>query len=271
MRHARTVSRMSRVWPPSTVARTRSGSSSPTSPESFDGTPGAARHLPRAARGAARARASTPPACWTRRRWSAPASRWPTTRPCCAARASSACGWWRRAPRATPRNRDDFFGMVRATLGVDAEVISGRRGGAAVVRGRGGRARPVGRPVRGGRHGRRLHGAGGRRPDRRTGRPCAPPTPPTSAACASPSAASRATRRSAAEVAAARDLAASVLADAFAAVPVEGVRTWVGRRGHDHHALRVRPAAAGLRPDRGAPLPALGRRTCTASPRNCSA
>ena len=52
-------------------------------------------------------------------------SRSPTTRRSCAARAWSGCGWSR--PRATrdAANRDDFFAMVRATLGAEAEVISG--------------------------------------------------------------------------------------------------------------------------------------------------
>src|SRR6185295_12797767 len=94
--HARTVSPCP-ASPPSTVARTRSGCWSPTSPHPAPyGTSTASSAW------CASARAWTPPACWTRRRWSAPASRWPTTRPCCVARAPSAYGWWLRAPRATP-------------------------------------------------------------------------------------------------------------------------------------------------------------------------
>ena len=168
------------------------------------------------------------------------------------------------------RNRDDFFGMVRATLGVDAEVISGDEearlsfagavgeldpsdgpfvvvdtgGGSTELvvgdldGGRGDRARRLLRRHRQRAHHRALprgRPAVGRR-GRRGPRP-------------GRERAGRGVRRGAG-----------------------GGRAHLGRRrGHDHHALGVRPAAAGLRPGRGAPLAALGGRTCTASPRSCSA
>jgi exopolyphosphatase / guanosine-5'-triphosphate,3'-diphosphate pyrophosphatase len=79
------------------------------------------------------------------------------------------------------RNREDFFGMVRDTLGAEAEVRAARSVDVGSVR--------------------------------LTER-CLPGDPP------SPD-----------DVAKAREVAAGILDEAFAAVPVEGVRTWVGVAG----------------------------------------
>ena len=128
------------------------------------------------------------------------------------------------------RNRDDFFGMVRDTLGVDAEVISGDEeatlsfvgavgdldpddGPFAVVDTGGGSTElVVGDLVDGRATVRAAHSAdiGSVRITER----CLAGDPPT-----------------AEEISLARELAASVLADAFAAVPLDGVRTWVGVAG----------------------------------------
>lgn len=128
------------------------------------------------------------------------------------------------------RNRDDFFGMVRDTLGVDAEVISGDEeatlsfvgavgdldpddGPFAVVDTGGGSTElVVGDLVDGRATVRAAHSAdiGSVRITER----CLAGDPPT-----------------AEEISLARELAASVLADAFTAVPLDGVRTWVGVAG----------------------------------------
>jgi exopolyphosphatase / guanosine-5'-triphosphate,3'-diphosphate pyrophosphatase len=128
------------------------------------------------------------------------------------------------------RNRDDFFGMVRATLGIDAEIISGdeearlsfagavndldQEDGPFVVVDTGGGSTEMvvgdltddGAVVRAARS----VDIGSVRITER----CLAGDPP-----------------SADEIAKARELAASVLNEAFAAVPVEGVRTWVGVAG----------------------------------------
>ena len=128
------------------------------------------------------------------------------------------------------RNRDDFFGMVRATLGVDAEVISGDEEARLSFAGAVGELDPSDGPFvvvdTGG--GSTELVVGDLTTDGATVR----------AAYSADIGSVRITERclagdppSAAEVAAARDLAASVLADAFAAVPVEGARTWVGVAG----------------------------------------
>ncbi len=128
------------------------------------------------------------------------------------------------------RNRDDFFGMVRDTLGVDAEVISGHEeatlsfvgavgdldpddGPFAVVDTGGGSTElVVGDLVDGKAIVQAAHSAdiGSVRITER----CLAGDPPTVE-----------------EIAAARSLAADVLAAAFAAVPLDGVRTWVGVAG----------------------------------------
>ncbi|MBN9101855.1 MULTISPECIES: Ppx/GppA phosphatase family protein [unclassified Pseudonocardia] len=128
------------------------------------------------------------------------------------------------------RNRDDFFGMVRDTLGVDAEVISGEEeatlsfvgavgdldpdDGPFVVVDTGGGSTElvVGELTDGKALVRNAYSAdiGSVRITER----CLAGDPPT-----------------AAEIADARELAAGILDAAFAAVPVEGVRTWVGVAG----------------------------------------
>ncbi|HEX4247884.1 MAG TPA: Ppx/GppA phosphatase family protein [Pseudonocardia sp.] len=127
-------------------------------------------------------------------------------------------------------NRDDFFGMVRATLGTEAEVISGdtearlsfigavgdlpAEDGPFVVVDVGGGSTEVviGSRTDSGVDVRAAHSAdiGCVRLTER----CLPSDPPT-----------------ADERAAARELAATVLAKAFEAVPVEEARTWVGVAG----------------------------------------
>ncbi len=128
------------------------------------------------------------------------------------------------------RNRDDFFGMVRATLGVDAEIISGDEeahlsfvgavgelnpddGPFVVVDAGGGSTELVigdldkdGATVRAARS----VDIGSVRITER----CLHGDPPT-----------------AEEIEKGRELARTVLDEAFAAVPVEGARTWVGVAG----------------------------------------
>ncbi|HEY0814969.1 MAG TPA: Ppx/GppA phosphatase family protein [Pseudonocardia sp.] len=128
------------------------------------------------------------------------------------------------------RNRDDFFGMVRATLGVDAEIISGDEEarlsfdgavhdldpaeGPFVVVDTGGGSTEL---VVGDRTDDGVVVRAARSVDigsvRITER-CLEGDPP-----------------SADEIANARELATRLLDDAFAAVPVAGVRTWVGVAG----------------------------------------
>jgi exopolyphosphatase / guanosine-5'-triphosphate,3'-diphosphate pyrophosphatase len=128
------------------------------------------------------------------------------------------------------RNRDEFFGMVRETLGVDAEVISGDEEAAlsfvgavgdldpddgpfAVVDVGGGSTELVvgaiedGRPVV---HGARSVDIGSVRLTER----CLPGDPPGPE-----------------EIEKAREVVTGILDAAFAAVPVSGVRTWVGVAG----------------------------------------
>ena len=155
------------------------------------------------------------------------------------------------------RNRDDFFGMVRATLGVDAEVISGDEEARLSFAGAVGELDPsdgpfvvvdtgggstelvVGELDADGATVRAAYSAdigsvriterclAGDPPTRRRGR--RGPRPGRERA-------GRRVRRGAGRG-----------------------RAHLGRRrGHDHHALGVRPAAAALRPGGGAPVPALG-------------
>lgn len=127
-------------------------------------------------------------------------------------------------------NRDDFFGMVRATLGAEAEAISGDEEARLSFAGAVGELDPDDGPfvvtdVGGGStevvvgeltdagpvvHAARSVDVGCVRLTER----CLPDDPPT-----------------AEQVAKARAVAAEVLADAVAAVPVAGVRTWVGVAG----------------------------------------
>ncbi|GAA5138778.1 Ppx/GppA phosphatase family protein [Pseudonocardia adelaidensis] len=127
-------------------------------------------------------------------------------------------------------NREDFFGMVRATLGVDAEVISGDEEAQLSFTGAVGDLDPDDGPfvvvdVGGGSTelvvGTLEPGGAAVRAARsvdigsvRITERCLHGDPPT-----------------AEEVAQARELATRVLDDAFDAVPVGGVRTWVGVAG----------------------------------------
>jgi exopolyphosphatase/guanosine-5'-triphosphate,3'-diphosphate pyrophosphatase len=128
------------------------------------------------------------------------------------------------------RNRDDFFGMVRATLGIDAEIISGDEEARLSFAGAVGELDPEDGPFvvvdTGGGSTELVVGdltddgaevRAARSVDigsvRITER-CLPGDPP-----------------SADEIAEARELATSVLGEAFAAVPVDGVRMWVGVAG----------------------------------------
>ncbi|OZM83852.1 Ppx/GppA phosphatase family protein [Pseudonocardia sp. MH-G8] len=128
------------------------------------------------------------------------------------------------------RNRDDFFGMVRATLGSDAEVISGDEEAQLSFTGAVGDLDPDDGPfvvvdVGGGSTelvvGTITDGAAAVQAARsvdvgsvRITERCLPGDPPGPE-----------------EVAQARELATRILDEAFAAVPVGGVRTWVGVAG----------------------------------------
>lgn len=128
------------------------------------------------------------------------------------------------------RNREDFFGMVRDTLGVDAEVISGEEeatlsfvgavgdldpddGPFVVVDTGGGSTELVVGELSGGKA-QVQHAYSADIGSVRITERCLAGDPPTVA-----------------EIAEARELAAGILDAAFAAVPVQGVRTWVGVAG----------------------------------------
>ena len=169
------------------------------------------------------------------------------------------------------RNRDDFFGMVRATLGVDAEVISGDEearlsfagavgeldpedGPFVVVDAGGGSTELVvgdARPT----DGATVHAAysadiGSVRITERClrGRPAAAPT-------RSPRPASWPRTCSAAR---------STPCRSRACAPGSASRARSPRS-------RRTPSGCALRPGGGAPVPALGATTCTGSPTSCSA
>lgn len=128
------------------------------------------------------------------------------------------------------RNRDDFLAMVRQTIGVEAEVISGEEEAGLSFVGAVGDLDPGAGPfvvadvgggstelVVGAVEGGRATVTAARSVDvgsvRITER-CLPGDPP-----------------SAADVAVAREVTAGILDEALAAVPVDGVRTWVGVAG----------------------------------------
>jgi exopolyphosphatase/guanosine-5'-triphosphate,3'-diphosphate pyrophosphatase len=128
------------------------------------------------------------------------------------------------------RNRDDFFGMVRATLGVDAEIISGDEEARLSFAGAVGELDPSDGPFV-------VVDTGGGSTELVVGE-LTDDGATVRAARTVDIGSVRITERclagdppSATEIAAARDLAAEVLGEAFAAVPVEGVRTWVGVAG----------------------------------------
>jgi exopolyphosphatase/guanosine-5'-triphosphate,3'-diphosphate pyrophosphatase len=127
-------------------------------------------------------------------------------------------------------NREDFFGMVRETLGIDAEVISGDEEARLSFEGAVGELDPGDGPfvvvdVGGGSTelvvGELVDGKAGVTAAKsvdvgsvRLTERCLPGDPP------SPD-----------DVAKAREVASGILDEAFAAVPVEGVKTWVGVAG----------------------------------------
>ncbi len=128
------------------------------------------------------------------------------------------------------RNRDDFFGMVRDTLGADAEVISGEEEATLSFVGAVGDLDPADGPFV-------VVDTGGGSTELVVGS-LADGKATVSAARSVDIGSVRITERclagdppTASEVADAREMAAGILADAFAAVPVEGVRTWVGVAG----------------------------------------
>lgn len=128
------------------------------------------------------------------------------------------------------RNRDDFFGMVRATLGVDAEIISGDEEARLSFAGAVGELDPADGPFV-------VVDTGGGSTELVVGE-LTDDGASVRAARSVDIGSVRITERclagdppSADEVAGARTLAAEVLEQAFAAVPVEGVHTWVGVAG----------------------------------------
>ncbi len=128
------------------------------------------------------------------------------------------------------RNRDDFFGMVRATLGIDAEIISGDEEARLSFAGAVNDLDPEDGPFV-------VVDTGGGSTELVVGDLTADGVN-VRAARSVDIGSVRITERalhgdppSADEITKARELAASVLAEAFAEVPVEGVRTWVGVAG----------------------------------------
>ncbi len=128
------------------------------------------------------------------------------------------------------RTRDDFFGMVRATLGVDAEIISGDEEARLAFAGAVGELDPGDGPFV-------VSDVGGGSTELVVGELTADGAM-VGAARSVDIGSVRITERclhgdppSADEIAKARELAAEVLDDAFAVVPVEGVHNWVGVAG----------------------------------------
>jgi exopolyphosphatase / guanosine-5'-triphosphate,3'-diphosphate pyrophosphatase len=128
------------------------------------------------------------------------------------------------------RNRDDFFGMVRDTLGVDAEIISGEEEAALSFVGAVGDLDPEDGPFV-------VVDTGGGSTELVVG-DLTPQGAVVRAAHSADIGSVRITERclagdppSAAEIAKAREVTAGILDAAFEAVPVEGVRTWVGVAG----------------------------------------
>jgi exopolyphosphatase/guanosine-5'-triphosphate,3'-diphosphate pyrophosphatase len=127
-------------------------------------------------------------------------------------------------------NRDDFFSMVRATLGAEAEVISGDEEARLSFDGAVGELDPDDGPFV-------VVDVGGGSTEVVVGE-LTPSGPVVQAACSVDVGCVRLTERclpddppTAEQVEKARAVAAGILADAVAAVPVEGVRTWVGVSG----------------------------------------
>jgi exopolyphosphatase / guanosine-5'-triphosphate,3'-diphosphate pyrophosphatase len=128
------------------------------------------------------------------------------------------------------RNREDFFGMVRATLGAEAEVISGDEEAQLAFTGAVGDLDPDDGPFV-------VVDTGGGSTELVVGT-LTDGVATVQAARSVDIGSVRITERclhgdppSSDEVAQARELATRILDDAFAAVPVESVRTWVGVAG----------------------------------------
>jgi exopolyphosphatase/guanosine-5'-triphosphate,3'-diphosphate pyrophosphatase len=128
------------------------------------------------------------------------------------------------------RNRDDFFGMVRATLGVEAEIISGDEEARLSFAGAVGELDPADGPFV-------VADTGGGSTELVVGDLTADGVN-VRAARSVDIGSVRITERcltgdppSPEEIAKARSLAGEVLDEAFDAVPVEGVNTWVGVAG----------------------------------------
>jgi exopolyphosphatase/guanosine-5'-triphosphate,3'-diphosphate pyrophosphatase len=122
-------------------------------------------------------------------------------------------------------NRDEFFGMVTELLGIDAEIVSGDEEARLSFLGAVGDLDPEDGPFL-------VTDIGGGSTELVVGRTG------VDAAFSADIGSVRITERclpgdppSADEVARAREVTGGILADAFAAVPVEGVRTWVGVAG----------------------------------------
>jgi exopolyphosphatase/guanosine-5'-triphosphate,3'-diphosphate pyrophosphatase len=127
-------------------------------------------------------------------------------------------------------NRDDFFSMVRATLCAEAEVISGNEEARLSFDGVVGELDPDDGPFV-------VVDVGGGSTEVVVGE-LTPSGPVVQTACSVDVGCVRLTERclpddppTAEQVEKARAVAAGILADAVAAVPVEGVRTWVGVSG----------------------------------------
>ena len=122
-------------------------------------------------------------------------------------------------------NRDEFFGMVNELLGIDAEIVTGDEEARLSFLGAVGDLDPEDGPFL-------VTDVGGGSTELVVGKSG------VDAAFSADIGSVRITERclpgdppSADEVAEARSLAGRILADAFAAVPVDGVRTWVGVAG----------------------------------------
>ncbi|GAY12629.1 Ppx/GppA phosphatase family protein [Pseudonocardia sp. N23] len=128
-------------------------------------------------------------------------------------------------------NREDFFGMVREVLGSDAEVITGDEEATLSFVGAVGDLDPADGPFV-------VVDVGGGSTELVIGDLADDGTATVRAARSVDVGSVRLTERSlpgdppsAGDVAAAREVAAGILADAFAAVPLDGAKTWVGVAG----------------------------------------
>ena len=248
-----------RAWPPSTAGPTRSGCWSPTSVPAPT-APRAARRAPREAGRPARAGRRRHRRCWPPRRWSAPGGalvdyakvlrRKGTERVrMVATSATRDAAQPRRLLRHGPRHarrgrRGDLRRRGGARCRSSARSAISTRTTARSSWSTWAAARPSWWSARSSDGAPAVHAA--RSVDigsvRLTER-CLPGDPPT-----------------ADEIAKAREVAAGILDQAFAAVPVEGVRTWVGVAGTITTLSAVAQRLPAYDPDGSAPVPALPRR-----------